>query len=133
MFRPPSSTFDSAIRSRYFPGGPTPEGLESDMMFKSLSGETDQLRARRESEGEMMTDTRYSVLLLRSHIEKVKTYSTDAPTFPETWPDLLYRYRMTPPESPRERDGANHSTDNVMAIDINQRDQGRGDEEGDKP
>ena len=84
MFRPPSSTFDSAIRSRYFPGGPTPEGLESDMMFKSLSGETDQLRARRESEGEMMTDTRYSVLLLRSHIEKVKTYSTDAPTFPET-------------------------------------------------
>ena len=73
MFRPPSSTFDSAIRSRYFPGGPTPEGLESDMMFKSLSGETDQLRARRESEGEMMTDTRYSVLLLRSHMEKVKT------------------------------------------------------------
>ena len=92
MFRPPSSSFDSALRSRYFPGGPTPDGLESDMMFKSLAGETDQLRGRRESEGEMMTDN---------------------------------RYRMTPPESPRERDGANHSSDNVMAIDINQRDQGR--------
>ena len=90
MFRPPSSTFDSAIRSRYFPGGPTPEGLESDMMFKSLSGETDQLRARRESEGEMMTDSRYSVFLLRNDMEKVKTslYWCLNPPWDLTWPDL---------------------------------------------
>ena len=56
--RPPSSTFDSVMRSRYFPGGPTPDGLESDMIFKSLNVESDQLRARRESEGELMTDNR---------------------------------------------------------------------------
>ena len=52
------------MRSRYFPGGPTPEGLESDIMFKSLTGESDHFReelrerARRESEGELMTDNR---------------------------------------------------------------------------
>ena len=56
--RPPSSSFDSVMRSRYFPGGPTPDGLESDIIFKSLAGEEMRERARRESEGEMMTDNR---------------------------------------------------------------------------
>ena len=57
-FRPPSSSFDSVMRSRYFPGGPTPDGLDSDIIFKSLAGEEMRERARRESEGEMMTDNR---------------------------------------------------------------------------
>jgi len=73
--RPPSSSFDSMMRSRYFPGGPTPDGLDSDILFKNL-GEAESVemrgRARRDSE-EMITDN---------------------------------RYRMTPPESPRDRDGA---------------------------
>ena len=57
--RPASSSFDSVMRSRYFPGGPTPDGLESDIIFKSLAGEELRERARRESEGEMMTDNRW--------------------------------------------------------------------------
>ena len=56
--RPSSSSFDSVMRSRYFPGGPTPDGLDSDIIFKSLAGEEMRERARRESEGEMMTDNR---------------------------------------------------------------------------
>ena len=47
------------MRNRYFPGGPTPEGLDSDIIFKNLAGEEMRERARRESEGEMMTDNRY--------------------------------------------------------------------------
>ena len=61
MFRPPSSSFDSMMRSRYFPGGPTPDGLESDIMFKmgGAEAETAEMRerARRDSE-EMITDNR---------------------------------------------------------------------------
>ena len=60
MFRPPSSSFDSMMRSRYFPGGPTPDGLDSDILFKNL-GEAESVamrgRARRDSE-ELITDNR---------------------------------------------------------------------------
>ena len=49
------------MRSRYFPGGPTPDGLESDIMFKmgGAEAETAEMRerARRDSE-EMITDNR---------------------------------------------------------------------------
>ena len=59
MFRPPSASFDSMLRGRYFPGGPTPDGLDSDIMFKQLGDSVDpfQARNRRDSE-EMVTDNR---------------------------------------------------------------------------
>ena len=59
MHRPPSASFDSMLRGRYFPGGPTPDGLDSDIMFKQLGDSVDpfQARNRRDSE-EMVTDNR---------------------------------------------------------------------------
>ena len=68
FLRPPSGNFDSIIRNRYFPGGHTPDGLDSDIMFKNM-GDSDHFssgdlrdRARRESE-EMITDNRYRKIL----------------------------------------------------------------------
>jgi len=92
--RPPSGNFDSVLRNRYFPGGPTPDGLDSDIMFKNSMADSDHFhadlreRSRRESE-EMMTDN---------------------------------RYRMTPPESPRDRDGASVASVD-MSADISGTDQ----------
>ena len=77
------------MRSRYFPGGPTPEGLDSDIMFKNLGeSETAEMRerARRDSE-EMITDNRCVVMMIMIVM-------------------MMIRYRMTPPESPRDREGA---------------------------
>ena len=77
------------MRSRYFPGGPTPDGLDSDIMFKNLGeAETGEMRerARRDSE-EMITDNRWVMMMLIVMIM------------------LMTRYRMTPPESPRDREG----------------------------
>ena len=68
-FRPPSGNFDSVLRNRYFPGGPTPDGLDSDIMFKNNMADSDHFhadlreRSRRESE-EMMTDNRCWTLIL---------------------------------------------------------------------
>jgi len=80
-----SANFD-VLRGRYFPGGPTPDGMDSDIMFKHLAGEPEHygqigdLRHSRQDNEDMMTETRY----------------------------LGRDQRMTPPESPR--DVAPHNT-----------------------
>eukprot|EP00090_Calanus_glacialis_P037494 TRINITY_DN645_c0_g1_i2.p1 TRINITY_DN645_c0_g1~~TRINITY_DN645_c0_g1_i2.p1 ORF type:complete len:765 (+),score=100.68 TRINITY_DN645_c0_g1_i2:200-2494(+) len=83
--RTSSANFD-VLRGRYFPGGPTPDGMDSDIMFKHLAGEPEHygqigdLRHNRPDNEDMITENRY----------------------------LGRDQRMTPPESPR--DVANHST-----------------------
>jgi len=95
--RTSSANFD-VLRGRYFPGGPTPDGMDSDIMFKNLAGEPEHygqigdLRHNRQDNEDMITENRY----------------------------LGRDQRMTPPESPR--DVANHSTnhqqmDTGMAMD----------------
>ena len=73
LCRPPTSGFDSVLRSRYFPGGPTPDGLESDIMFKNL-GDNDHFterQNRRESE-DMITDNRFVNFLGKGSFRKKK-------------------------------------------------------------
>jgi len=83
--RTSSANFD-VLRGRYFPGGPTPDGMDSDIMFKHLAGEPEHygqigdLRHSRQDNEDMISENRY----------------------------LGRDQRMTPPESPR--DVANHST-----------------------
>ena len=95
--RPPTSGFDSVLRNRYFPGGPTPDGLESDILFKNMADNDHfhERQNRRESE-DMITDNRY---------DQIKPCSFEYPT-PNS------RYRMTPPESPRDRPSVEASSDN---------------------
>ena len=47
------------LRGRYFPGGPTPEGLESDMMFKTMSGEAGEGFTSRPDTEEMLAESRW--------------------------------------------------------------------------
>jgi len=90
--RTSSANFD-VLRGRYFPGGPTPDGMDSDIMFKHLAGEPEHygqigdLRHSRQDNEDLMTENRY----------------------------LGRDQRMTPPESPR--DVANHSTNHHQQMD----------------
>ena len=94
--RPSSGNFDSVLRGRYFPGGPTPEGLESDMMFKTMSGEAGEGFTSRPDTEEMMAESRWqsvvgSCLVVRCCCRY-----------------LGREQRMTPPESP------SHSTPHLL-------------------
>ena len=63
FFRTSSANFD-VLRGRYFPGGPTPDGMDSDIMFKHLAGEPEHygqigdLRHNRPDNEDMITENR---------------------------------------------------------------------------
>jgi len=103
--RTSSANFD-VLRGRYFPGGPapTPEGMESDIMFKHLAGEPEHygqigdLRHNRQDNEDLIAENRY----------------------------LGRDQRMTPPESPRDANNSNTQMDGSVAMDTmeQQREQG---------
>jgi len=100
-----SANFD-VLRGRYFPGGPapTPEGMESDIMFKHLAGEPEHygqigdLRHNRQDNEDLIAENRY----------------------------LGRDQRMTPPESPRDTNNSTTQMDGSVAMDTmeQQREQG---------